>query len=66
MKKLEIPIKCPNCGHQFPQRVEEIRPGAKTKCPGCHAVIGFEGDDGRKFQKMFDDLPKKIEVKLEL
>jgi len=66
MKKLEIPITCPNCGRVFPQRVEEIRPGAQTKCPCCQAVINFKGDDGRIVQKMFDDLPRKIEIKVEL
>ena len=64
MAKLEVQISCPKCGEEFDHRLEEIRPGAQTKCPGCKAVISFEGDDGRELQRLFDDFPKNIEIKL--
>jgi len=60
MKKLEIDIKCPNCKRKFTQRVEEMRPGAQRRCPGCDTFIQFTGDDGRQAQKALDDFERTL------
>jgi transcription initiation factor IIE alpha subunit len=58
--KLEFDLECPNCKRKMAQKVEAMRPGSSTRCPGCGAEIRFSGDDGRRAQKALDDLTKSL------
>lgn len=60
MKKLKIPIICPNCKHRIEMEVSKLVPGSSARCPYCGTVFDFKGDDGRKVQKALDDLEKAI------
>lgn len=53
--KLEFDFECPNCKRKMVQKVEAMKSGSSTHCPGCGAEIKYSGDDGRKAQKALDD-----------
>jgi len=59
--KLEHDLDCPHCKRAFRQKLEEMRPGAIRICPHCEIRIEFTGDDGRKAQRVLDDLQRELQ-----
>lgn len=57
--RLEVSIKCPNCGRTYKQQVSGMHPGASRRC-SCGLTIKFTGDDGRKAQKAVDDFERSL------
>jgi hypothetical protein len=56
---LEFDFECPNCGRTMKIKAKEMYPG-NTKTCICGYEIQFDGDDGRKAQRAWDDFERTI------
>ncbi len=61
LEHFEVEIPCPGCKREFPQRLEDMRPGNSRTCPHCGDVINFTGDDGRKAQEALTELERVLD-----
>lgn len=59
MPVLATTVRCPNCGRSLRIRLQDMVPGQTTRCT-CGGQIHFEGDDGRKVQRVLDKLEREL------
>ncbi len=54
---LDLPMKCPRCGHTTKIPMRTAAPGTQVACAGgCGTTFRLGGDDVREAQRAMDDL----------
>ncbi len=53
----DFPLKCPNCLHEFYEKVGRIKAGIDTRCPDCGTVITHPAGE---FQRLLENRNNEI------
>ena len=63
-----IDLNCPGCGHKMTKTLGWITSHKQMLCSGCGETIHLDTDqlarDFKKLDKILDDFPKEIRIKL--
>ena len=58
-----IDIKCPKCGHKFPETIGRLKRDPLLTCPSCRASIRIEGtleSDLKPTEKAKDEYARAV------